>query len=91
VLERFKEGLARTRGKLGDALSLATAGEEPDWERLEEALLAADVGVAAMTDLIEAVRARRGDGNVREALRREILALLGASGSDDAFSSRESP
>jgi fused signal recognition particle receptor len=76
VFQRLKEGLARTRGKFSGVLSLASTAEEPDWERLEEALLGADVGVAAMSELVETVRSRRRDGDVREALSRAILELL---------------
>jgi len=76
VFQRLKEGLARTRGRLSNVLSLASSGQEPDWEQLEEALLGADVGVAAMTELVEIVRSQRHHGDIREALSRAILDLL---------------
>jgi fused signal recognition particle receptor len=76
VFQRLKEGLARTRGTLSNVLSLGSAVEEPDWERLEEALLGADVGVAAMTELVEAIRSQRQHGDVREVLSRAILDIL---------------
>ena len=79
VFERLKEGLARTRGTLASGLGLATAGDEPDWDQLEEALVAADVGVAATVELVEALRStwgRRPDEDIRAVLRNEILAIL---------------
>ena len=79
VLERLKEGLARTRGTLVSGLGLATAGDEPDWDRLEEALLGADVGVAATVELVEALRTTR-DNRPKEAihglLKNEVLTML---------------
>jgi fused signal recognition particle receptor len=79
VFERLKEGLARTRGTLAGALGLGTAGDEPDWDQLEEALVAADVGVAATVELVEALRSawgRRPDEGIRAVLGNEILAIL---------------
>jgi fused signal recognition particle receptor len=57
-------------------LGLATAGEEPDWEQLEEALVTSDIGLAATSELLEAVRAVRTDGEVRRALTRKLLEIL---------------
>ncbi len=51
---------------------------EPDWEGLEETLLAADVGVAATREIVDAARAARG-GDVGEAVRGRLLALLSAA------------
>ncbi len=79
VFERLKEGLARTRGTLASGLGLATAGDEPDWDQLQEALVAADVGVAATVELVEALRStwgRRPDEDIRAVLSNEILAIL---------------
>ena len=79
VFERLKEGLARTRGTLASGLGLATSGDEPDWDQLEEALIAADVGVAATVELVEALQStwgRRPDEDIRAVLSNEILAIL---------------
>ena len=79
VFERLKEGLARTRGTLASGLGLASAGDEPNWEQLEESLVAADVGVAASVELVEALRsarARRPDEDIRTVLSDEILTIL---------------
>ena len=79
VFERLKEGLARTRGTLASGLGLASAGDEPDWDQIEEALVAADVGVAATVELVEALRStwrRRPDEDIRAVLSNELLAIL---------------
>ncbi|HEX6947035.1 MAG TPA: signal recognition particle-docking protein FtsY [Acidimicrobiia bacterium] len=49
--------------------------DDATWERLEEALLAADVGVAATDRVVSAVRSRR-PGSVEEAERMVSEALL---------------
>lgn len=80
VFDRLKEGLARTRGTLASGLGLAGAGDEPDWDQLEEALVAADVGAAAAVELVEALRSGRGRQtaaeDVRAVLGHEILTIL---------------
>lgn len=91
LFQRFKDGLAQTRGKLASGLGLATAGEEPDWEQLEEALLGADVGIAAMSELMEAVRSQQHEGDVRETLSKEILGLLLRAETEDSRTSTTSP
>ncbi len=69
--ERLRDGLRRTRERLGIALGPA---ETPDWEALEESLVLADVGVAAAQEILEAVRSRQGE--VRDRLG---SVLLGSS------------
>ena len=46
VLRRLREGLARSRQALGAELAASVSGpiDEGTWERLEEALILADVG-----------------------------------------------
>jgi len=67
---RFRERVDAALGRGGDAR----------FEALEEALLGADVGVPTTTRLLDGVRARaRGSDDpvaLREALRREMLAVL---------------
>ena len=82
---RFRERLGRSRSAFSRGLAglLARgADDESAWEELEEALLAADVGVATTTELIERLRgrAKAGAADLRELLRAE---LLDAVGSDD--------
>ena len=71
--ERFDE--AATRADTGDARLRPVDLDTID--ALEEALISADVGVAATSRIVEAVRARKGrDGSLRALVRDEILAIL---------------
>ena len=72
---RFRDGLARTRATLGDRVgtlfSLKGSVDAGTIERLEDALLAADVGPATTARLIERAVARMGrepDLDLRGAL-----------------------
>jgi fused signal recognition particle receptor len=83
---RFRDGLARTRDRLGGQVGalLARKGvlDAATLERLEEALLDADVGPATTTRLLERARARMGrepELGLRAALERCAAELLGAS------------
>lgn len=64
-LERLKNGLKRTRDVLNmDVVDLVKGRrplDEQDLERVEEALLAADLGVPAVSAAMEVLRARSGD------------------------------
>jgi fused signal recognition particle receptor len=75
IYRRLREGLIRTRASLSQGLGLATAGQEPDWEQLEEVLIGADVGPKAASELVDAVRSAR-DREVRHVLGKEIKAIL---------------
>jgi len=83
TLSRFRLGLRKTRDNfLGRLRAVVGGGANIDeiYEGLEEALIAADVGVEASTGLVEAVRKRlKGNAtadSIREALKDEITALL---------------
>jgi len=76
--EQLKQGLARTRERLAASLRRVVRSPEPDWEGLEESLLAADVGVAATREIVDAARTARG-GDIAEAVRGRLLALLSAA------------
>jgi fused signal recognition particle receptor len=83
---RFRERLGRSRAALSRGMSgLLTRGadDEEAWEELEEALLAADVGVATTTELVERLRTRaraeRASGPaLRELLRSELRDAVGS-------------
>lgn len=85
-LERLQQGLSKSRARFGARLSgLFGAGRRLDeafYEELETVLLTADVGVAATTHLLDALRerARRGHyedaAQLRDALRDALLELL---------------
>jgi fused signal recognition particle receptor len=76
---RLRESLSRSRRALTAQLAAAAfdPGDAASWERLEEALLGADVGAAATAELVARLEARSGLGDLGEALTQEIAALLG--------------
>jgi fused signal recognition particle receptor len=83
---RIGLGLRRTRENLLARIRAAITGSaklDEICEGLEEALIAADVGVQASLKLVEAVRGRVKDGTrpdaIREALKDEIARMLAAS------------
>jgi fused signal recognition particle receptor len=83
---RIGLGLRRTRENLLGRIRAAITGSaklDEICEGLEEALIAADVGVQASLKLVEAVRGRVKDGvrpdAIREALKDEIARMLAAS------------
>ena len=81
---RLRQGLSKTRERLGDSLAgvLGRKGavDAATLETLEEALLAADVGPASAEKLIDDARATmsRSDLDLRAALERAAAGLLGA-------------
>ena len=81
--ERLKDGLARSRDKLGGALASALRKPTLDAETLEAietALLTSDVGVAATAGLIEDLRVRwkraGGQGDPKAVLKAALVELL---------------
>ena len=83
---RFRERLGRSRAALARAVAGLVsrgAGDEAAWEELEEALIAADVGVRTTAELLERLRDRAGAARVsagpalRDLLREELLAAVG--------------
>jgi fused signal recognition particle receptor len=83
---RFRERLGRSRAALSRGMAgLLARGADDDeaWEELEEALLAADVGVATSSELVERLRTRaraeRASGpELRELLRAELRDAVGS-------------
>jgi len=77
---RVEGGLARTRRALGERLAgLVGRGLDAGfWTGLEEALLSADVGVAASVGIVERVRraAPEDAAAARDLLRRELAAAF---------------
>jgi fused signal recognition particle receptor len=86
-------GLRRTRRALGDRLAgfLGRGLGPDDWADLEEALLAADVGVAATAGVVQRVRESEpaGDAELRDSLRAELLAAF--AGGDRSLHLEGSP
>ena len=72
-VERFEEAVKRADSPEGRSrpVDLETV------EALEEALISADVGVAATEQIVQAVRSRKGSGDsLRQLVRAEILSIL---------------
>lgn len=82
-LRRLRDALGRGRGAIAGALPTLRSGGEEAWEALEEALISADVGVAASTELVERLRRHRGAVDPAAALVEEIAKLLGDPGTLD--------
>jgi len=86
-LGRLRDRLSRSQTTLGRGLfSLLSRDvlDEDTWEEVEDTLLAADMGVAATTDLVARLRTRvRVDGvrtvsDLRPLLREELVTAIGA-------------
>jgi fused signal recognition particle receptor len=75
---RLRESLGKSRRALTEQLAAAAfdPGDEAAWERLEEALIAADVGVPATAELVRRLEARPTLGELSEALAEEIAGLM---------------
>src|ERR671934_3156455 len=76
---RLRDSLSRSRRALTEQIAAAAfdPADDASWERLEEALLTADVGVPATAELVRRLEARQDVGDLGEALADEIAALLG--------------
>ena len=77
---RLRDSLSRSRRALTEQI-VAVAFDPSDaasWERLEEALLTADVGVSATAELVRRLEARQDLTDFDAALAEEVAALLGA-------------
>src|SRR4051794_18811405 len=76
---RLRESLSKSRRALTEQLAVAAfdPGDEEAWERLEEALIYADVGVRATAELVRRLEARPEVGELGTALAEEIGTLMG--------------
>jgi fused signal recognition particle receptor len=79
---RLRDSLGKSRRALTEQLAAAAfdPGDEAAWERLEEALIAADVGVRATAELVQRLEARGDVSDLNEALADEIARLFGEPG-----------
>jgi fused signal recognition particle receptor len=82
---RLRDSLGKSRRALQEQLVAAEFDPADDeaWERLEEALLAADVGVPATVELVRRLEARGEIDSLEQALAEEVEGLLGAVASLD--------
>jgi len=73
---RLRDSLSKSRRALAGEIASAVAfdpGNAADWERLEEALIAGDVGVRATAELVQRLEARGGIADLPD----EVAALFG--------------
>src|SRR3954453_9456478 len=79
---RLRDSLSKSRQALTAEISLAAFDPADDeaWERLEESLIMADVGVPATAELVRRLEARGADGDLGTALAEELETLLGGPG-----------
>jgi fused signal recognition particle receptor len=78
-VSRLRDSLSRSRRALTEQIAAAAfdPADSASWERLEEALLTADVGVPATAELVRRLEARQDVGDLGEALADEIATMLG--------------
>ncbi len=87
---RLKDGLKKTRNnitdKINDVLSSFKSVDEELFEELEEILITSDVGVTTTLKILENLRKRVKDedvkdpADVKELLKQEMLGIMGDSG-----------
>jgi fused signal recognition particle receptor len=76
---RLRDSLSKSRRALTQQIAVAAfdPGDDLAWERLEEALIQADVGVPATAELVRRLEARGELGDLGQALADEVASLLG--------------
>ena len=76
---RLRDSLGKSRRALTEQIAAAAfdPGDSEAWERLEEALIAADVGVPTTAELVQRLEARGDVGELGAALSEEAAQLLG--------------
>src|SRR5262249_56368697 len=77
---RLRGSLGRTRQAMRLPLGRFDPRDDEAWEALEEALIVADVGMAATDELVERLRKRPDVEDLGHAVVEEITALLGEPG-----------
>jgi fused signal recognition particle receptor len=87
---RLRDSLGKSRRALTGELAAAAfdPGDDAAWERLEEALIAGDVGVKATAELVRRLEARGDVSDLNSALAEEIGTLFGEPATLDV---RENP
>jgi len=80
LLRRLRESMSKTRQALGSEIHSTLFGvlDEQTWERLEEALIMADVGAHTTAAVVGTLEAEAGAGTLEggEALSERLIALL---------------
>jgi fused signal recognition particle receptor len=82
LFSRLRDSLSKSRRALTAELASAAfdPGDDAAWERLEEALIRADVGVRATAELVQRLETREDLVDLNAALADEIAALFGEPG-----------
>jgi len=82
MFSRLRDSLSKSRRALTAEIASAAfdPGDDAAWERLEEALIRADVGVRATAELVQRLEARQDLTDLNAALAEEIAALFGDPG-----------
>ncbi len=77
---RMRDSLAKSRRALAEQIvpMAFDPADDDAWERLEEALIRADVGVPATAEIVRRLEARGPIERLEEALADEVADLLGA-------------
>jgi fused signal recognition particle receptor len=87
LLDRLKQSVSKTRSEIAARVEGLFGGRQIDPEQLthlENALLAADLGVRTTRELLDAVRQAPGDASLRDpaqlrgALKNQLLAIINA-------------
>ena len=80
LLRRLRQSMAKTRQALGSEIQATLFGvlDEHTWERLEEALIMADVGASTTAAVVAKLEAEAGEGKLSggEALSERLIGLL---------------
>ena len=76
--EKIKAGLKKTRTQLGGAFASFTGVNDEFFEELEELMILADIGVETSEDVIEQLRKRAREENLRggEEIRAAVVDIL---------------
>ncbi|MHB8059483.1 MAG: signal recognition particle-docking protein FtsY [Gaiellaceae bacterium] len=84
-LSRLRDSLGKSRKALIGQIAAAAfdPGDELAWERLEEALIAGDVGVRATAELVRRLEARVEVVDLGQALAEEIALMMDRPGAFD--------
>ena len=85
LVARLRESLSKSRRALAQQLAVTAfdPSDEEAWERLEEALISADLGVRATAEVVRRLEARGALTSLEEPLAEELAALLGDPGTLD--------
>jgi fused signal recognition particle receptor len=97
LFKRLRENMSKTRQALGSEIqaTLFATIDEHTWERLEEALIMADVGATTTASVVETLESEATDGGLTtgEALSERLIELLAdtARSEDDKIDIRAKP